>query len=200
MLQGPPEVLPVPGATVTAPTQYAYAVADLVTSVVLHRVYRRAGKNAILVDAITLVDEGSTQKGEITFANGSSIVFTAQTSTQLLNPLLFGANVWNWHVGGGGRMGEDGGATLDPAAGNASNVSTTRVQFLSLVPGPPNTTQVTIHAEPGTPFEDCYGTSDVASVRATFFRLNNIANNSSRNDLAWTTHPPALLPVPPALP
>jgi hypothetical protein len=97
-------------------------------------------------------------------------------------------------------MGEDGGVTLDSTVGNASNVNTTRIQFLSMVPGPPNTTQVAIHAEPGTRFADYYGTSDVASIRATFFSPNNIANSSSRGDLAWTTYPPSLISVPPALP
>jgi hypothetical protein len=69
--------------------------------------------------------------------------------------------------------------------------------FLATVPGPPNTTQVTIHAEPGTPFADYYGAGDVVASRATFLRPNNIVNNSSRGELAWTTYPPYTLNCPP---
>src|SRR3974377_1159677 len=97
-------------------------------------------------------------------------------------------------------MGEDLGVRLDPGTGNPSNVNTTRIQFLGLTPGPPNSTQVTIHAEPGTLFADYFGASDVVASRATFFRPNNIVNNSSRGQLAWTTYPPTPIPVPPVLP
>ena len=200
MLQGPAQVLPVPGAQATAPTQYAYAVADLVTSPIAARVYRRAGKNAVLISGTTLVDEGKGQTGKIIFANGSKITFDAYTPTQFPTPLRLGGNVWNWHVGGPAEMGDDLGVHLDPAVGNPRNVNTTRVMFLATVPGPPNTTQVTIHAEPGTPFADYYGASDVVASRATFFRPNNIVNNSSRGELAWRTYPPYTLNCPPLLP
>jgi hypothetical protein len=68
------------------------------------------------------------------------------------------------------------------------------------VPGPPNTTQVTIHADPGTLFADFFGAADLVASRATFFRLNNIALKRSRGDLLWTVSPPIPLPVPPILP
>ncbi len=54
----------------------------------------------------------------------------------------------------------------------------------------PNTTQVTIHADRGTAFADYYGTNNVVASRASFFRPNNIVNNSSRGGLAWTSYPP----------
>lgn len=200
MLQGPAQVLPVPGAQVTAPTQYAYAVADLVTSPIAVRVYRRAGKNAVLISGTTLVDEGQGQTGKITFTNGRKITFDAYTPTQSPTPLRLGGNVWNWHVAGPAEMGEDPGVHHDPAVDNPSNVNTTRVMFLGLVPGPPNTTRVTIHAEAGTRFADYFGASDVVASRATFFRPDNIVNNSSRGQLAWTTHPPLGLNCPPLLP
>ena len=184
MLEGAAQVLQIPGAEVTAPTQYAYAVADLVTSPVAARVYRRAGKNAVLIRGTTLVDQGKRQTGKITFTNGSKITFDAYTATQLPTPLRLGGNVWNWHA----------------AAGNRRNVNTTRVMFLATVPGPPNTTRVTIHAEPGTAFADYYGTSDMVASRATFFSPNNIVNNSSLGELAWTTYPPYTLNCPPLLP
>ena len=200
LLNGPVEVLPVPGSQVTSPTAYYYDVADLVTSPVARRVYRRAGRLAILVSDITLVDQGQTQTGEITFGNGSKITLTAYTPTQLPTPLKVGGNVWQWHVGGDEEMGDDLGVRLDPATGSPSNVNTTRVQYLALAPGLPNTTQVTIHADPGTGFADCFGMSDVVASRATFFRLNNIVLNGSRGDLAWTTYPSPPIPVPPLFP
>lgn len=186
MLRGPAQVLPVPGAEVTTPTQYAYAVADLVTSPVAARVYRTAGKHVVLIDGATLVDEGDRQSGTILFANGSKVTFDAHTRTQPRPPLRLGGNVWTWHAS-------------DPM-GNPGDVNTTRVVFLATAPGAPGATRVTIHAEPGTPFADWYGTGDVVASRATFYRPNNVANNSSRGGLAWTAYPPDTLPCPPALP
>jgi hypothetical protein len=199
MLRGPAQVLPVAGAQVTSPTQYAYAVADLVTSPVAARVYRRAGKNAILISGTTLVDEGRAQKGTITFINGSTITLEAYTATQSSTPLRLGGNIWNWHVGRPEELGDDRGASLDPTSA-LGNVNTTRVMFLATVPGPPNTTQVAIHAEPDTPFVRYYGAGDVVASRATFLRPNNIVNNSSRGELAWTIYPPYTLNCPPLLP
>ncbi len=201
MLEGPAEVLAVSGAQVTAPTQYAYAVADLVTSSTAVRVYRRAGKNAILIGGATLVDEGKRQRGQITFTDRSKITFEAYTPTELPEPLRLGGNASNWHVVVPAEMGDDdSGVRHDSATEQPGNVNTTRVMFLATVPGPPNSTQVTIHADAGTPFADFYGSRDVVSSRATFFRPNNIVNNSSRGELAWTTYPPSPIPVPPLLP
>jgi len=200
LVQGPVEVIPVPGAQVTAPTAYYYDVADLVTSPVEHRLYRRSGRAAIRVSDITLVDNGQTQSGEITFLNGSKITFSAFTQTQLPAALKLGGNVWQWHVGGATEMGDDLGVRLDPDRGNPSNVSITRGQYLGLVPGPPNTTQVTIHSDPGTIFANCFGATDATSSRATFFRMNNAVLNWGRGELLWTTSPPNPIPVPPELP
>jgi hypothetical protein len=200
LLQGPVEILPVPGAQVTTPTAYYYDVADLVTSQLEHRLYRRSGRAAILVRDITFVDLGTTQAGEVTFFNGSKITVSAYTPTQLPMPLKLGGNLWQWHVGGATEMGDDLGIRLDPGSGSPSNVSTTRGQYLGLVPGPPNTTQVTIHADPGTIFADCFGATDVVASRATFFYLNNVALNWGRGELLWTVSPPDPLPVPPILP
>ncbi len=186
MLRGPTRVLPVPGAEVTTPTQYAYAVADLATSAIVARVYRRAGKHGVLIRDATLADEGRRQRGTITFANGSRITIDAYTPTQLPAPVRLGGNIWNWHVG-------------DPS-GDPGGVNAMRVMFLATVPGPPGTTRVTIHAEPGTLFADYYGTHDVVASRATFLRPNNIVNNSSRGELAWRTYPPDTLHCPPLLP
>lgn len=199
-LKGPAEVIPVPGAMVTTPTAYYYDVADLVTSKLEHRLYRRSGRAAILVSEITFVDAGATQTGEITFLDGRRITLSAFTPKLFPSPLRLGGNVWQWHVGGPTAMGDDLGVRLDPASGHPSNVNTTRGQFIGLVPGPPNSTQVTIHADPGTIFAKCFGATDVVSSRATFFRLNNIALNWGRGDLLWTTAPPVQLPVPPILP
>jgi len=200
MLQGPDQVLPVPGAQVTAPTRYAYAVADFVTSSIVARVYRRAGKNAVLVSGAALLDEGKRQTGEIIFTNGRKITLDAHTSTQLPAPLRFGGNIWNWHVADRADIGDDLGLHLDPAVGKPGDVNTTRIVFLATSPGPPNTTQVTIHAESGTLFADYYGTHDVMALRASFFRPNNIVNNSSRGELVWTTYPPNPLKCPPLFP
>jgi hypothetical protein len=200
VLQGPFEVIPVPGAQATTPTAYYYDVADLVTSQVEHRLYRRSGRAAILVSDITFADEGATQTSEITFPNGSQITLSAYTPVQLQTPLKLGGNVWQWHVGGATEMGNDQGVRLAPATGHPSNVNQTRGQYLGLVPGPPNTTQVTIHADPGTIFADCFGATDVVASRATFFRLNNVALNWGRGELLWTVSPPVPIPVPPILP
>ncbi len=200
MLQGASQELPVPGARVTGSTQYFYDLATLLSDPLAVRIFRRAGRNAILIRGTTLVDSGQNQTGEIIFTDGSKITLNAYTPTKFPTPLLLGGNVWNWHVGGGEPMGDDLGVRLEPATGNPSNVNTTRIQYLALVPGPPNTTQVTIHAEPGTLFADYFGNSDVVSSRATFFRPNNIMNNSSRGDLAWTDYPPSPIPIPPTLP
>ncbi len=200
VLQGPAEVVPVPGAQVTTPTAYYYDAADLVTSVEERRLYRRSGRAAVLVQDITLADHGATQTGEITFLDGRQITFSAYTPTQLPSPIKLGGNVWQWHVGGATEMGEDQGIRVDAANGYPANVSTTRGQYLGLVPGPPNTTQVTIHADPGTLFADFFGAADLVASRATFFRLNNIALNWSRGDLLWTVSPPIPLPIPPTLP
>jgi len=200
MLQGPDQVLPVPGAQVTSPTRYAYAVADLATSPTVAGVYRRAGKNAILISGATLVDEGKRQTGKIIFTNGNKITLDTYTTTQLPTPLRFGGNIWNWHVADPAEIGDNPGLPLDPAVGKSGYVATSRVMFLAIAPGPPNTTQVTIHAEPGTPFADYYGVSEIVASRASFFRPNNIVTNSSRGELAWKTYPPSPIPVPPALP
>jgi hypothetical protein len=200
ILQGPAQVLPVPGAQVTSPTLYAYDLATLLTDPVAVDVFHRAGRNAVLISGLTFVDEGQKQTGEITFPNGSKITLNASSPIQFPAPVRAGGNVWNWHVGGGEPMGGDLGAQPEPTGGSPSNVNTTRVQALGLVPGPPFTTQVTIHAEPGTLFADYYGTSDVVTPRGVFYRLTNIVNNSSRDELAWTTYPPTPIPVPPALP
>ncbi len=199
-VQGPVEILPVPGAQATAPTAYYYDVADMVTNPVAHHLYRRAGRPAILVGNISLVDQTTTQTGEITFINGSKISFIATAPTQFPSPLKLGGNAWQWHVGGLGEMGNDLGVRLDPENGNPSNVSTTKSQYLGYVPGMPNQTQVTINADPGNLFEDVFGMSSVVSPKATFFRTNNIALNASRGDLAWTTYPPSPIPLPPAYP
>jgi hypothetical protein len=200
MVQGPAQVLPVPGAQITGPTQYAYAVADLVTSPIAAGVYRRAGKNTVLIRSTTLVDKGKRQIGKIIFSNGSKITLDAYTPMQLPTPLCVGGNVWNWHVVESAEMGDDLGVHLDPTADTPSNINTTRVMFLATAPGPPNTTQVTIHAERGTRFADYYGASRVVASRATFFRPNNIVNNSSRGELSWTTYPPNTLNCPPLPP
>lgn len=200
VLQGPVETIPVPGAQVTTPTAYYYDVADLVTSKVEHRLYRRSGRAAVLVSDITFVDSGANQTGEITFVNGSKMTLSAYTPTQFPVPLKLGGNLWQWHVGGATEMGNNLGIRLDPPSGHPSNVSRTRGQFLGLVPGPPNSTQVTIHADPGTIFADCFGATDVAATRATFFRPNNVVLNWGRGELLWTTSPPAPIPVPPVLP
>jgi hypothetical protein len=192
--------LPVPGADVTVPTGYYYDVLDLLTDPAIHSLYRRAGRPAVLVSQITFVDQGQAQTAEITFFNGRKIALSAYTPSLLPTPLKLGGDVWQWHVGGLGKMGDDLGVRLNSAKGNPSNVSTTRNQFLGLTPGLPNSTQVTIQADQGTRFEDCFGMSDVVASRATYFKLNNIALNASRGDLGWTTYPSPLLPVPPALP
>lgn len=72
--------------------------------------------------------------------------------------------------------------------------------FLATVPGRPNTTQVTIHADLGTPFAEYFGASRVVASRANFLRPNNIVANSSRGELAWKTYPPYPIPVPPSVP
>ncbi len=199
VLQGPTEILPVPGAQATGPTAYYYDVADLVTNPAAHRLYRRAGRPAILISSIGLVDEGPRQTGEITFLNGSKITFDATTTPRQL-PLRLGGNMWQWHVGGLGEMGNDLGVRLNPATGHPSNVSTTRGQYLGLTPGNPNSTQTTIYADPGTYFEDVFGISYVVSTRGTFFKPNNVVLNASRGELLWTTYPSPPIPVPPALP
>lgn len=189
MLQGPAEVLPVPGAQVTAPTRYAYAVADLVTSPIVARVYQGAGKNVIPIRGTTLVDNGKRQTAKIVFNNGRKITLKAYTATQLAAPLLYGGNIWHWHV-----------SEAAAAGGGCGSVTTSRVMFLATLPGRPNTTQVTIHAEPGTPFAEYFGASRVVTSRANFLRPNNIVTNSSCGELAWKTYPPHPIPVPPAVP
>jgi hypothetical protein len=200
VLQGPVETIPVPGAQFTTPTAYYYDVADLVTSRLEYRLYRRSGRAAILVSNITFVDWGSTQTGEITFLNGSRITLSANMPVMLPAPLKLGGNVWQWHVGGPTAMGDDLGVRLDPVSGTPSNVSSTRGQYLGLVPGPPNTTQVTIHADVDTLFAECFGATDVVASRATFFRLNNVALNWGRGELLWKVSPPVPLPLPPTFP
>jgi len=197
-LDEPPPNPQIPGA-VMAPPGYYYDVADLVTSQVEHRVYRRSGRAAIVVSDITLVDQGTTQTGEITFLNGSKITLSASTSL-LQNPVLLGGNVWQWHVGGAAPMGDDLGVRLDPASGYPSNVNRTRGQYLGLVPGKPNMTQVAIHADPDTLFVDCFGATNVVASRATFFKLNNIVLNWGRGELLWTDYPSPAIPVPPDRP
>ncbi len=200
MLQGPAQVLPVPGAQVTAPTRYAYAIADLVTSPIVAGVYRRAGKNTVLIRGTSLVEHGKRQTAKITFTNGRKITLEAYTATKLPAPLRCGGNIWHWHVSDPAETGDDRGLPTDRAVDNPSSVTTSRVMFLATVPGPPNTTQVTIHAERGTPFADYFGASRVVATRATFLRPNNIVTNSSRAELAWTTYPPYTLHCPPFLP
>ena len=204
VLTGPVEIIPVPGAAATGPTAYFYDVLDLVTNPVAHRLYRRAGRPATLVSDITMTDEPvdpatTKQKGEITFLNGGKITFEATTPLRAA-PLRFGGNVWQWHVGGLGEMGDDLGVRLDPATGHPSNVSTTHGQYLALTPGTPNSTQTIIYADPGTSFEDIFGMSYTVSLRGTFFKPTNLVLNVSRGDLMWTTYPSPPIPLPPALP
>ncbi len=200
VLQGPAEVLPVPGAEVTAPTRYAYAVADLVTSPIVARVYRLAGKNAVLIRGTTLVEHGKRQTAKIILKNGRKITLEAYTATQLPAPVRYGGNIWHWHASYPPEAGGEPSVQADRAMGDSSSVTTSRVMFLATVPGRPNATQVTIHAEPGTLFADYFGASTVAASRATFLRPNNIVTNSSRGELAWKTYPPSPIPVPPRLP
>lgn len=200
MLQGPVEVLPVPGAQVTAPTRYAYAVADLVTSPIVAQVYRLAGKNAVLISRATLVEHGKRQAAKIIFPNGRKITLEAYTARRLPAPLRYGGNIWHWHESYPAKTGDDRRLHIDRAVGEPSSVTTGRVMFLATVPGPPNTTQVTIHAERGTPFADYFGATTAVASRATFLRPNNIVTNSSRGELAWKTYPPSPIPVPPSLP
>jgi hypothetical protein len=162
--------------------------------------YRRSGRAAVFVSDITFIDDGAIQTGEITFLNGSKITLSAYTPTQLPAPLKLGGNLWQWHVGGATEMGDDLGVRLDPASGHPGNVSITRGQFLGLVPGPPNSTLVTVHADPDTILADCFGATDLVASRATFFRLNNVVLNWGRGELLWTISPPTPIPVPPSLP
>ncbi len=200
MVQGPAEVLPVPGAEVTAPTRYAYAIADFVTSPIVARVYRLAGKNAVLISGTTLAEQGTKQTGKIIFPNGRKITLEASTEGELPKPIVYGGNIWHWHASCPPETGVDLSLHADRAVDAASKMTTSRVMFLATVPGRPNTTQVTIHAEPGTPFADYFGVSTVVSSRATFLRPNNIVTNSSRGELAWKTYPPSPIPIPPSLP
>jgi hypothetical protein len=204
-INGPVETIPVAGAYFTQPTAYYYDVVDLVTNPAVKQLYRRAGRPASLVRDITLDGDEQTQTAEITFLNGGKIIINAYTPPAPTHPpvplpFMLGGNVVQYHVGGEGMMGNDLGVRLDPATGNRSNLSTTRNQFLGLIPRVPNTTQVTIHADPGTSFEDCFGMSIVVASRATFFSPNNIALNASRGDLMWTDYPSPLISVPPAFP
>jgi hypothetical protein len=199
LVQGPYEVLTVPGATKTAPTAYYYDVADLVTNPIAHRLYRRAGRPAILVHSISLVDGGGTQTGEVIFLDGGKISLVA-TTTLLAAPFKLGGNFWQYHVGGLGEMGNDLGVRLDPETGNPSNVSTTHGQYLGLTPGTPSSSEVTITADPGTYFEDIFGKSVAVSTKGTFFKPNNAVLNASRGGLLWTDYPSPLIPLPPAYP
>ena len=201
ILQGPAQVLPVPGAQATAPTLYTYDVATLLTNPQAVSVFRNAGRNAILISDLTFTDEGKTQMGEIIFPKGRKIILNAFTPVQFPSPLRLGANVENWHIARRHVTDEDrDDPQINPAEANPTNINATRIQALGLVPGPPNSTQVNIHAEEGTLFERYYGADDAVSSRATFFGLNNISNNSSLCELAWTTYPPTPVSVPPAFP
>jgi len=182
---------------VNVPTGYYYDVVDLLTNPAIHSLYRRAGRPAVLVRDITFEDQGGTQTAEINFQNGGKIVLIAN-STLLPAPRTAGGDVWQWHVGGLGEMGDDLGVRLDPAEGNPSNVSTTRNQFLGQILR--GVTLATIYADPGTLFEDVFGTSQVTASRTTFFSLNNIALNASRGDLLWTDYPSPPISVPPVFP
>jgi hypothetical protein len=202
-VEGPAEVPHVPGAMIDTPTGYYYSVVDLVTSSVAHSLFRRAGRPAVLVRDITFIDEGQDQTVEITFLNGKEMVVEAYTPYIApgvpLNSIL-GGNVWQYHVGGNGKMGNDSGVSLDPANGNSSNLSTTKVQYLGLMPGVPLTTQVEIDADPGTIFEDCFGMTYVVASRGVLFSPNNVVLNGSRGELLWTDYPSPEIPVPPDLP
>jgi hypothetical protein len=199
-VEGPFEFLPVPGATMTTPTAYYYSVVDLVSSPAIHSLFRRAGRPAVLVRDITFIDEGQEQTVEITFLNGKEMIVEAYTPVLLPFTLILGGNAWQYHVGGNGKMGNDSGVSLDPATGNPSNLSTTKVQYLGVTPGAPNTTQVEIYADPGTIFDDCFGMTDVVASRGILFSPSNVVLNASRGDLLWTDYPSPLIPVPPALP
>jgi hypothetical protein len=204
LIQGPYQILQVPGAQATAPTAYYYDVADLVSNPVAHRLYLRAGRPAIFVSSITLVDGApvngtTTQTGEVTFRDGSKISLVSTTTLRAV-PLKLGGNVWQYHVGGLGEMGNDLGVRLDPETGNPSNVSTTHGQYLGLTPGNPSSSAVTISADPGTYFEDIFGMASAVSTKGTFFKPNNLVLNASRGDLWWIDFPSPLIPPPPAVP
>ncbi len=201
-VQGPSELLPVPGAMINTPTAYYYDVADLVTTQEAHSLYRRAGRPAVLVSDISFIDYGQDQAVEITFRNGSMMYVEAHTNFIPAPPfpLKLGGNSWQYHVGGNGKMGNNSGVSLNPANGNPSNLSATKAQFLGLTPGMPNSTQVEIGADPGTIFEDCFGMAYVVASRGTLISPNNVVLNASRGDLLWTDYPSSPIPVPPALP
>ncbi len=199
LIQGPNQILPVEGADKTAPTAYYYDVLDLVTNPVAHRLYRRAGRPAMLVSSISLVDQGITQTGEVIFLNGGKISLQATTVLRAA-PFRLGGNMWQYHVGGLGEMGNDLGIRLDPETGNPSNVSVTHGQYLGLTPGNPSSSVVNISADPGTHFEDVFGISSVTSSKGTFFKPNNAVLNASRGDLLWIDYPTPHISLPPALP
>jgi len=200
-VQGPSEILPVPGAMINTPTGYYYDVADLVTTQEAHSLYRRAGRPAVLVSDISFIDYGQDQTVEITFRNGSMMFVEAHTDfLPAPFPLILGGNSWQYHVGGNGKMGNDSGVSLNPANGNPSNLSATKAQYLGLTPGMPNSTHVEIDADPGTIFEDCFGMTYVVASRGILFSPTNVVLNASRGDLLWTDYPSPQIPVPPALP
>ena len=203
-VQGSSESPPphVPGAMIDTPTAYYYDVADLVTTQEAHSLYRQAGRPAVLVGDIFFIDDGQDQTVEITFRNGRKMFVEAQTDfiPSPPFPLILGGNAWQYHVGGNGKMGNDSGVSLDPANGNPSNLSTTKVQYLALTPGMPNYTRVEIDADPGTIFEDCFGMTYVVASRGILFSPTNVVLNASRGNLLWTDHPSPGIPVPPALP
>jgi hypothetical protein len=198
-VQGPDQTLPVDGATIpTGKTVYYYDVADLVTTQEAHSLYRRAGRPAVLVSDISFSDSGQDQTVEITFPNGSMMFVNAHTNIVPGNRIVSG-NSWQYHVGGNGEMGNDSGVRLDPANGNPSNLSATKAQYLAVMPGIPGSTQVTIEADPGTIFEDCFGMTDEVTL-GVLFSPTNVVLNASRGDLLWTDYPNPAIPVPPALP
>jgi hypothetical protein len=211
MLSGPSQVLPVPGAGNTAATQYAYAVADLITDPRSAPMFRRAGKNAVLIQGMSWVLQGSNVTAEATFCDGSKLTLNATTNL-LSNPMRLGGHIWNYHVANWvdpagdvvdawrGQCADTGASRGDVDVGGDSAVNRTKVMFLANVIGAAASSKVNIHADANTIFHKYFGFTDVASARAQVIRPNNVVNNSSRGDLAWTTYPPYRVPAPPDLP
>jgi len=109
-------------------------------------------------------------------------------------PLRLGGNIWNWHVGGPAEMEDALGDSRYPDGAKPENVNTTRAMYLATVPGPPNTTQVIIHADRGTAFADYYGTNNVVASRARRVILDLTTGRWLRTPAAVTSLGTPVLP------
>lgn len=175
-IEGPSEVLPVPGAVRTLPTSYLYSVEDQVTNDALHRAGRSAGHNYRKIKSLQLSSrDGNHRTGQVVEETGRGYSWT-ETMALVPEKPLGGVNLRFWH------MLRDSENVSDHPVGKG------RVMCLVSLLG--RNGSVTVQADPGTPFDKYFGQTSLTSNLLANFSPSKCKGTYGRGELAWDSYPP----------